>query len=111
MALATILSAAILVEAIIQYGKTIYETFDSGEYKTFVTQLASIVIGILIAFLFKANAFAALGMEVNEIAGTILTGIVISRGSNYASDLLKRIASPENGNEFVYIPEDKEEAP
>ena len=29
--------------------------------------------------------------------GTLLTGIVISRGSNYASDLIKRLQNPDIG--------------
>jgi len=29
--------------------------------------------------------------------GTLLTGIVISRGSNYASDLIKRFQNPDIG--------------
>jgi len=36
-------------------------------------------------------------MAVNPTIGTFLTGIVISRGSNYASDLLSRIANPNVG--------------
>jgi hypothetical protein len=36
-------------------------------------------------------------MMVNPMIGIFLTGIVISRGSNYASDLLKRIANPTVG--------------
>lgn len=102
MEITMILSCAILVEALIEYAKTIYESFEKKEYKTFVTQLASVVIGILIAFLFNANVFVPLGMMVNAVAGKILTGIVISRGSNYASDLLKRIANPSDQQD-VYI--------
>lgn len=100
----TILSAAVLVEALIEYAKTVAESFEKKEYKTFFTQIASIALGVLIAFLFNVNAFVALGMAVNETAGIILTGIVISRGSNYASDLLKRITNPETKKEQdVYI--------
>ena len=97
MEFGAIIAAAILVEGLIEYGKTIAEAFETGEKKTGITQLISIIIGILIAFAFNANAFIVLGMAVNPIIGIILTGIVISRGSNYASDLLKRIANPTVG--------------
>ncbi len=92
-----IIAAAVLVEGLIQYGKTIAQAFETGEKKTGITQLISIIIGVLIAFAFGANAFEALGMVVNPMIGILLTGIVISRGSNYASDLLKRIANPTVG--------------
>jgi len=104
MEIITILSAAVLVEALIEYGKTIATSFEKKEYKTFITQIASVVIGILIAFLFGVNVFVPLGMAVNEVAGKILTGIVISRGSNYASDLISKITNPvPNNSQDVYI--------
>ena len=97
MEIGIIIAAAVLVEGLIQYGKTIAQAFETGEKKTGITQLISIIIGVLIAFAFGANAFEALGMVVNPMIGVFLTGIVISRGSNYASDLLKRIANPTVG--------------
>lgn len=97
MEIGIIIAAAVLVEGLIQYGKTIAQAFETGEKKTGITQLISIIIGVLIAFAFGANAFEALGMVVNPMIGIFLTGIVISRGSNYASDLLKRIANPTVG--------------
>lgn len=97
MEIGIIIAAAVLVEGLIQYGKTIAQAFETGEKKTGITQLISIIIGVLIAFAFGANAFEVLGMMVNPMIGTFLTGIVISRGSNYASDLLKRIANPTVG--------------
>lgn len=97
MEIGIIIAAAVLVEGLIQYGKTIAQAFETGEKKTGITQLISIIIGVLIAFAFGANAFEVLGMAVNPMIGTFLTGIVISRGSNYASDLLKRIANPTVG--------------
>ena len=92
-----IIAAAVLVEGLIQYGKTIAQAFETGEKRTGIIQLISIIIGVLIAFAFGANAFEALGMAVNPMIGIFLTGIVISRGSNYASDLLKRIENPTVG--------------
>ena len=97
MEFGVIIAAAVLVEGLIQYGKTIAQAFETGEKKTGITQLISIIIGVLVAFAFGANAFEVLGMMVNPMIGIFLTGIVISRGSNYASDLLKRIANPTVG--------------
>lgn len=97
MEFGVIIAAAVLAEGLIEYGKTIANAFETGEKKTGITQLISIIIGILIAFAFGVNGFALLGMTVNSVIGTFLTGIIISRGSNYASDLLKRIANPTVG--------------
>lgn len=84
-----IIAVAILIEALIEYTKTVADSFESGDYKTFRTQLASIIIGIAGCLLFHANAFAS--FDVAPIVGTVITGIIASRGANYASDLLGRI--------------------
>lgn len=96
MEFALIIAVAILIEALVEYGKTIVDMFETGDKKTGITQLITILLGILIAFAFKANVFELLKMSVNPTIGTLLTGVIISRGSNYASDLLKRIANPQS---------------
>ena len=90
MDMVNIIAVVILIEALIEYTKTVVNSFETGDYKTFRTQLASIVIGIAGCLLFHANAFAT-GFDVNPIVGTVITGIIASRGANYASDLLGRI--------------------
>ena len=47
MEIGIIIAAAVLVEGLIQYGKTIAQAFETGEKKTGITQLISIIIGIL----------------------------------------------------------------
>lgn len=84
-----IIAVVILIEALIEYTKTVANSFESGDYKTFRTQLASIVIGIAGCLLFHANAFTS--FDVAPIVGTVITGIIASRGSNYASDLLGKL--------------------
>lgn len=82
---------AVLLEAMVEYGKTIYKYFSEGDKKTAIMQLITIVVGIGFAFLFKLDLFVALEIEVHEVAGMILTGIIISRGSNYVNDLVSKI--------------------
>jgi hypothetical protein len=94
MNIALIASVAILIEGLVEYGKTIVDAFTTDEKKTAITQLITIVIGILLAFAFNADMFIPIGIEVNHTVGMILTGIVMSRGSNYVSDLLNRISNP-----------------
>ena len=93
MNIALIISVAILVEALVEYGKSIEGMFSEHDYKTAITQLITIGMGILLAFAFHINAFAVLGIDVSPVVGTVLTGIIISRGSNYASDLIGKLAN------------------
>lgn len=84
-----IIAVAILIEALVEYGKSIFQMKDK---KSVYTQITTIIIGIALAFAFNVDAFAEMGMAVNHYIGVVLTGIIMSRGSNYASDILKRIA-------------------
>ena len=91
MNITLIISVAILIEALVEYGKSIVDMFEGGDRKTGIPQLITIACGIFMAFAFKVNEFEVLGITVDPTIGTILTGIVMSRGSNYASDLLSKL--------------------
>lgn len=95
--IALIIMVAVLLEGLVEYAKTIMKMVDEQEYKTAITQGVTIVIGILFAFIFHLHLFNSSLAEVYEglqIHGTvdmILTGIIISRGSNYASDFIGKL--------------------
>lgn len=57
----------------------------------------TIVVGIGLAFAFNADMFIPLGLTVNHYIGMVLTGIVMSRGSNYVSDLIGKIGQTTVG--------------
>ena len=97
MNISIVIAVAILIEGLVEYGKTIMEMYNTGEKKTAITQLITIVVGILLAFAFNADMFVPVGIEVNHYIGMVLTGIVMSRGSNYVSDLIKRITETTVG--------------
>ncbi len=60
-----------------------------------IYQLITILIGLFIAFSFNnVNLFAIIGMTANPIVAKIITGILISRGSNWCFDFFKRIREP-----------------
>jgi uncharacterized membrane protein AbrB (regulator of aidB expression) len=83
---------AVIVEAIVEYGKTIGKAFTSGDVKTAVTQLCAILISTVLCFTAGANLFAVLGIKFGiPWVGTLLTGIFASRGANFVSDLVKKI--------------------
>lgn len=84
---------AVIVEALIEYGKSIYGMFEAKDYKTGATQLVSIALGVGLAFAVGLRAFAALSIALPPALDTALTGIVLSRGSNYVSDLVGKLTA------------------
>ena len=87
-----IITMAIIVEALIEYGKSIGNAFVGGEWKTAVTQLAAIAVAVLLCFMTGGDLFAVVGITfVWPWLGIFLTGIIISRGANYVSDFVKRL--------------------
>lgn len=97
MTIAVIIAVAILIEGLVEYGKNIADMFYGGDKKTAITQIVTIVVGVALAFAFGANMFVPLGLTVNGYIGMVLTGIVMSRGSNYVSDLISRIGQTTVG--------------
>ena len=97
MNIAIIIAVAILIEGLVEYGKNITDMFYGGEKKTAITQIVTIIVGIALAFAFNADMFVPLGLTVNHYIGMVLTGIVMSRGSNYVSDLIGKIGQTTVG--------------
>lgn len=83
---------AVTVEALIEYVKQIAKALNSGEIKAAATQVVSILLGVLLCLAVGADVYGALGVAFAvPWVGTVLTGIFASRGSNYISDLAKRL--------------------
>ena len=83
---------AVTVEALIEYVKQIAKALSSGEIKAAATQVVSILLGVLLCLATGADIYAALGVQfAAPWIGVALTGIFASRGSNYLSDLAKRL--------------------
>lgn len=80
--IAIVILTAILVEALVEYGQVILEQ---------PKMIASVMLGIALAIVFKATMFTNLGVEINLYADIILSGILISRGSNHVYDFMQRI--------------------
>jgi len=94
---ALIIMVAIVLEAVVEYIKTIIKMIEDGQFKTAITQGITILLGIAFAFIFNLQLFNdALsefyeGLHIEPIIDIILTGILFSRGSNYFSDLVSRL--------------------
>ncbi len=82
-----IASLAILIEAIITYFNQFFvqENFCSQT-------LFSVVLGIVIAVAYKLDLPAHFNLNSQiPYVGCVLTGILLSRGSNYLFELLKKL--------------------
>ena len=89
-----ILALAVVVEAAVEYIKSIGKMFATGDWKTAVTQLSAAAIAIALCFAAGADLFAALGLHFALWwIGVVLTGLFASRGANYVSDIIHKLQS------------------
>ena len=102
--IALIIMVAIVLEGLVEYGKTIDRMVVARDYKTAITQGITIVLGIALAFIFHLQLFNE-GMSeiykdlaINPTIDMILTGILFSRGSNYFSDFVSKLQRKDNIN-------------
>ena len=89
---------AIVVEALVEYAKTIGKAFASGGWKTAVIRLAAILLGVGLCLMTGSDLFAPLGITFTwRPLGYMLTGIIISRGANYVSDFMSKLRGAKAG--------------
>lgn len=84
----TILTLAVLTESVITYFK---EFFAAGCFS--FSMFLSILVGVAVAFAYDLDIPKC--FEINSSVpffGNILTGILISRGSNYIHDVISAIS-------------------
>lgn len=91
--IAAVLILGVTVEAIVEYASLIFAD------KTFNwKQLVALILGIGLALLAQVDVFDAVGLTfIAPYVGMVLTGIIFSRGANYAADFIKMIQSKANG--------------
>lgn len=78
---------AILVEAIWENIKMIYQ---NG--KVSISMIGSLVISILLCTISNVDIFPIVGISISiPIIGSVLTGIIVSRGANFVSDLFTKL--------------------
>lgn len=87
--LAGFIAAAVVIEGIVSYITTIVKD-KKIEWKI----ILAIGLGCLISFNLSLDVFDLIGLnEVNSIVGIVLTGILISRGSNYVFELYNKLTN------------------
>ena len=110
--IALILMVAVLLEGLVEYAKTVMRMAEEGDYKTAITQAVTIIVGIGFAFVFHLHLFNSSlaevyeGLHINGVIDSVLTGIIISRGSNYASDFIGKLTKK---NDTLVFTEDTDE--
>lgn len=75
-------------------GEAIWETLKMTwqEGKVSIDRIGALVISILLAYTANLDIFALMGIALSlPILGTILTGILISRGTNFVHDLITKL--------------------
>ena len=87
----------ILVEAIVQVFKAgVPETVTSPSW---MWPVVSSVIGVVMCIAAHVDALSALGVEITvPFIGQAVTGLLVSRGSNFLHDIWKKINNPNNSD-------------
>lgn len=107
--IALIIMVAIVLEALVEYAKTIMKMVEDKDYKTAITQFVTIVLGIGLAYAFKLQLFNGAmtefyeGLSINPILDMVLTGILFSRGSNYFSDFVSKLQGKDKQQTIVSV--------
>lgn len=88
---------ALLVEAIIQTLKPVYDK-EKGFNRD---AIFSLLVGIAICLLTGVDFFAELGLPIGvPYVGAALTGVIASRGSNVVHDVFKFVQAKANPVDF-----------
>ena len=88
MEYAQLVIVAILIEAIWENIKMIWQ---NGKFS--IDKIGSLVISILICILSNIDIFPIVNLSIMvPVIGSILTGIIVSRGANFVHDLFNKIS-------------------
>lgn len=78
---------AILVEAVWENIKMLFPN-----KKFSISMLGSLLVSILVCVLASVDIFPIVGVTISvPVIGSVLTGIIVSRGANFVSDLFTKL--------------------
>lgn len=84
---AQLIIIAILVEAIWENLKMIWD-----KNKLNFNMIGSLLLSMIICVLAQINIFKIVGINlIVPIIGSLMTGIIVSRGANFVNDLFKKL--------------------
>ncbi len=90
------IAVAVIVEALIEYAEPAFNLIEDPTIKKAAKQGTAIALALLFAFEIKITILSAIFTEtfavvINPTFDMIVSGICMSRGSNYLSDLIRLI--------------------
>lgn len=87
-AFGAVISLAIIAEALIEY-----TTFmlPKTAFPSWLKVYAGMAVGVVLCLIYAVDLMPLVGLERVPIAGSVITGLLIGRGSNVANDLFKRL--------------------
>lgn len=88
-AITTLVVLSLLIESVIKNFKMVAE--DDVHWEN----IATMVLGVALSYCCNSGLMAAIGIEVPLMVDVIITGILLSRGSNFVSDLSDKIKGTE----------------
>lgn len=84
---AQLIIISILVEAIWENLRMIWD-----KNKLNINMLGSLLLSMIICTLAQINIFEIVGINlIVPVIGSLLTGIIVSRGANFVNDLFKKL--------------------
>ena len=86
MEYAQLIIVAILIEAIWENLKMIWK-----DKKVNANMIGVLIVSIIVSVLTKIDIFPIVGLTIVAPVGSILTGIIVSRGANFVNDLFKKL--------------------
>lgn len=84
-AITTIIVLSMLIESVIETFKMVVEGGVHWE------NIAAMALGIALAFFCNSGLMTAIGIEVPLMVDVVITGVLLSRGSNFMSDLFDKL--------------------
>lgn len=85
---------AVIVEGLISYANMILSADKTIDWKC----VSAIVLGVFIGISYNLDLLGLFGVHSSvPFIGNVLTGILLSRGSNYLADLIKVISNISKG--------------
>lgn len=85
---------AITAEAFGEYAESLVDWRKNGERKKFTIQMGILILSIFLCIIITSGngLYSHLGIHFRvPLVDEVLTGIVVSRGSNYLSDIMNKI--------------------
>ncbi len=82
-----LLIGALLIESVVESFKV---AFDKGKFS--YTYIGSLLLGIAGCLVYSLDLFALAGLETAvPYVGSVLSGLVLGRGSNFVSDIIGKL--------------------